>query len=683
MSFRRWQIAKSDKALSQSIAQRFDIDGFTAHLLSSRGFVTDNQIVDMLGIDEDFAEFIDPFAIIDMEKAVSRIRRAIEQFESIAVYGDYDVDGVTSTAILYAYLESVGANVTYYIPDREREGYGMNCAAVDRLHENGVSLIITVDNGITAIEPIAHANEFGMEVVVTDHHMEGDTLPDAVAIVNPHRKECECPFKEYAGVGVAFKLLCALEGDSMAVLENCGDLVALGTIADVVSLTGENRRLVWLGLQMLQNTERIGLKALMEIAGLSDKTVTSSSVAFVIAPRINAAGRLGNAERAVKLLITDDEEEAVAIASQLNSENKERQTIEQVISRDFAEMLVKNPALLYDRVLVIAGEGWNRGVTGIFASRLCERYGKPCIVISYDGDNAKGSGRSIEGFSLYHAIASCSDLLTGFGGHTLAAGLSLTTGNIDAFRQAINDYAAREFPVMPSPVLKIDCQLPPAMMTLDLCHAAERLEPFGADNPTPVVAVMGLRITDIYGAGGGKHQKITMERGGATLTAMKFSTPSEDFPFRIGDVVDIAATLDKSIFRERESLTVVIRDMRLSETHFDEISNGRRIFEKCMRGEALTSEETEALRPTRADTAEIYRAVAKGYHGSADVLACRMKRAGIGFGKLLMTLAILSEGGLLHCEDDGFILKISPVQRSDKAALEDTPAARRIGYRNV
>ncbi len=685
VSFRRWQIANSDKALSKTIAQRFEIDGFAAHLLSSRGFVTDNEIADMLGIDDDFAEFIDPFTIIDMEKAVERIRRAIESFESIAVYGDYDVDGVTSTALLYSYLESVGANVTYYIPDREREGYGMNCAAVDKLRESGVSLIVTVDNGITAIEPVAHAKELGMEVVVTDHHMAGESLPDAVAVVNPHRSDSRCPFVEYAGVGVAFKLVCALEGDAMAVLENCGDLVALGTIADVVSLTGENRRLVRLGLRMMQNSERIGLKTLMELAGLGNKAVTSTNVAFVIAPRINAAGRLGSAERAVRLLISEDEEEAAAIAEQLNDENRERQAIEQIIARDFVELLAREPSLLYDRVLVIAGEKWNRGVTGIFASRICERYGKPCIVISYDGEDAKGSGRSVEGFSLYNAIAACSDHLTGYGGHTLAAGLSLKADKIEDFRRAINDYAAHEFPQMPAPVLKIDCQLPPSKITLELCRAQELLEPFGADNPTPLVAVMRLRIVDIFGAGGGKHQKVTMERGGTVISAMKFSTLSEDFPFQIGDVVDIAVTLDKTIYREKESLTVVIRDMRLSETHFDEIHEGRQLFEKLMRDEAMDAEELALLRPTRGDVGAVYRTAAKGYRGGADVLGCRMKRGGIGFGKLLTALQLLTEGGLLTSENDGFVLRLTAVQPNEdgkKIDLEQTPTAGRVGYIN-
>lgn len=687
MSFRRWQIAKSDKALSQGIAQRFGINGFTAHLLSSRGFSSDEEVSDMLGIDDDFAEFIDPFTIIDMEKAVERIRRAVESFESIAVYGDYDVDGVTSTAILYSYLESVGANVTYYIPNREGEGYGLNCGAIDRLHDNGVSLIITVDNGIAAVEQVDYANSLGMEVVITDHHCEGERIPDAVAVVNPHRHESQCPFVEYAGVGVAFKLICALEGgDSMAVFENCGDLVALGTVADVVSLTGENRRLVRLGLPLIHNTERIGLKTLMEMAGMAEKNVTSTGIAFIIAPRINAAGRLGSAERAVRLLISEDEEEAVEIAEQLTNENKERQVIEQMISRDFTEMLDKNPSMIYDRVLVIAGENWNRGVMGIFASRVCERYGKPCIIISYEGGEAKGSGRSIEGFSLYDAIADCSEWLTGFGGHTLAAGLSLKTENIDSFRRAINEYAARKFPQMPAPVLKIDCQLPPSMITLDLCDAAELIEPFGADNPTPQVAVMGLKITDIYGAGGGRHQKITMERGGAAISAMKFSTLNEDFPFQVGDVVDIAVTLDKTIFRERESLTVVVRDIRLSETHFDEINDGRRLYEKLMRGEELSGGELDALRPTRAEVGSIYRTAAKGYRGGADVLGCRMKRAGIGFGKLLTALQILTEGSLLHCEDDGFVVRIRAVEHNaqgGKIALENTPTALRVGYTNL
>ena len=281
MSFRRWQIAKSDKMLSRSVAQRFGIDGFAAHLLTSRGFCSDEQISDMLGLDDDTAEFLDPFGIIDMDKAVSRIRKAIDGFERIAVYGDYDVDGVTSTALLYSYLESVGANVMYYIPDREGEGYGLNCQAVDLLHEMNIDLIITVDNGISAVKEVEHANSLGMDVVITDHHQEGEILPPAAAVVNPHRKDSRCRFKEYAGVGVAFKLVCAIEGDSMAVMENCGDLVALGTVADVVSLTGENRRLVRLGLRQLQSSCRPGLSALIDMAGCA----TSLAICLLISAR--------------------------------------------------------------------------------------------------------------------------------------------------------------------------------------------------------------------------------------------------------------------------------------------------------------------------------------------------------------------------------------------------------------
>lgn len=686
MSFRRWCIAKSDKQLSRSIAQRFGIDGFTAHLLSSRGFCSDAEISDMLGIEDDCAEFIDPFSIIDMDKAVKRVRTAIDNFEKIAVYGDYDVDGVTSTSIVYSYLESNDANVTFYIPDREGEGYGLNCAAIDKLNEQGVKLIITVDNGISAIDEVDYANSLGIDVVITDHHCEGEQIPNAVAVVNPHRHESKCPFTEYAGVGVAFKFLCALEGDSMAIVENCGDLVALGTIADVVSLTGENRRLVRIGLDMIQNSERIGLKVLMEMAGLANKNITSSSVAFIIAPRINAAGRLGSAERAVRLLLSEDEDEAIEIAQQLTNENKERQAIEQIISREAAELMKKNPEWLYDRVLVIAGDGWNRGVMGIFASRMCERYGKPCIIISYEGDSAKGSGRSIEGFSLYDAISACSELLTGFGGHTLAAGLSLNTENIDDFRSAINEYAARQFPRMPAPILNIDCQLPPSMITLELHGAAELLEPFGTDNPTPVIAVMGLKITNIFGAAGGKHQKITMERDGHIISAMKFSTATEDFPFNVGDMVDIAVTLDKTIFRERESLTAVIRDMRLSETHFEEISRGRHIYESLMRGEQLSDEEMTILRPSRGEVGAIYRTAVKGYRGGEDVLSCRMKHMGISHAKLLTSLQILKEGGLIEYEDDGMMIKISPapnISSNEKIALENTRTAILAGYSNT
>ena len=685
MSFRRWRIAESDKTLSRRVAQRFGIEGFAAHLLTSRGFCSDEMISDMLGLHDDTAEFIDPFEIIDMEKAVDRIRRAIDSEEKIAVYGDYDVDGVTATALLYSYLESVGGNAVYYIPDREGEGYGLNCGAVDALHEMNIDLIVTVDNGISAVNEVAHANSLGIDVVITDHHQEGDALPDAVAVVDPHRKDCVCRFREYAGVGVAFKLVCALEGDSFTVIENFGDLVALGTVADVVSLTGENRRLVRIGLQYLQESCRPGLSTLIELAGFSGRQIFASSVAFIIAPRLNAAGRLGKASHAVQLLITEDDEEATALAGELTAKNRERQAIEQIIDREVSEMLEKDRSVLYDRVIVIAGEKWNGGVIGIFASRICERYGKPCFIISYDGDRAKGSGRSIEGFSLYDAISACSEQLTGFGGHTLAAGINLRTENIDAFRRAINEYAREKYPVMPSPELLIDCQLPPSAVNLQLYEASQLLEPFGADNPTPMIAVMGLKLTDIYGAGGGKHQRLTLERGGTVLTAMKFVTCDEDFPFRVGDVVDIAVTLDKSTYRGKDSLTLVVRDIRLSETHFDEINGDKLLFEKMMRGESLTEQERMELRPTRSVLGTVYRAACQGYSGESEVLGCRMKRVGVRYGALLTSLQILSEGGLVDFADDGTIIFVEATERgaeSGKISPEKTPTAMRVGYIN-
>ena len=367
-----------------------------------------------------------------------------------------------------------------------------------------------------------------------------------------------------------------------------------------MSLTGENRRLVRLGLRQLQNSGRPGLRSLIDMAGLTGKTITSTSIAFVIAPRLNAAGRLGKASHAVKLLITEDDDEAFTYADELTAKNKERQAIEQIINREVSEMLEKDSSVIFDRVIVIAGEKWNGGVIGIFASKICERYGKPCIIISYDGDTAKGSGRSIEGFSLYEAISACSEQLIGFGGHTLAAGINLKTENIDSFRKAINEYASHKFPLMPSPELNIDCQLPPSAVTMQFCEASQLLEPFGADNPTPLIAVMGLMLTDIYGAGGGKHQRLTLTRGESVITAMKFSTCDEDFPFKVGDVVDIAITLDKSTYRGRDSLTLIVRDIRLSETHFDELNRGKQLFEKMMRGEPLSDEEIIELRPTRS-----------------------------------------------------------------------------------
>lgn len=436
-----WSVAQLNKEAAQSLAKDFSLPPVAAMLLQIRGVEQPEEVMQFLGDDADFS---DPFLMADMDKAVARIEKAIEGFEKICVYGDYDADGVTSTALLYSYLEGRGADVSYYIPSREAEGYGMNMAAVEKMREQGVQLIITVDNGISAADEIAYANTLGIDTVVTDHHKPPETLPDACALVDPHRADCESPCKELCGVGVAFKLVMALEDGDLDIdglLFQYADLAALGTIGDVVPLTGENRIFVKCGLSLLRDSSREGICAMLEDAAITPSKLSAGKVAFTLVPRINACGRLALSQKSVQLLLTNDKELAQETAQELGRDNAERQQIERDILKTIEEELTRSPAIRRDRVIVVDGEGWHPGVIGIVAARIKELYGKPALVLSRDGDTAKGSGRSIKGFSLIDAVSACSEYLAYFGGHPMAAGLTMPSGQIGAFRAAINEYA--------------------------------------------------------------------------------------------------------------------------------------------------------------------------------------------------------------------------------------------------
>ena len=430
LSRKKWIVGECDKDIAASISENCGVDPIAAFLLCARGMTEEFEVESFLYDDE----LIDPFSLPDMEKAVGRILRAISDDEKITIYGDYDADGVTATSVLYLYLtHHQKANVDFYIPDRLLEGYGMNTAAVEKLKENGTSLIITVDNGISSVDEIAYAKELGIDVVVTDHHRVGDVLPDAVAVVDPHREDSFCEFSEWAGVGVAFKLISAIDGNmGYELLEEFGDVIALGTVADIVPLKGENRIIVRAGINAFNNAQanktlRYGINELAEISAVRDK-IDSSVLAYRLAPRLNAAGRMDSADKAVRLLTSINIDDAGKYISGIAMNNTERHEIESEITEAAIRNIESDIRIKYSRVIVVDGRDWHHGVIGIVASRLVEKYGRPCIVISDNGQLAKGSGRSIEGFSLYDALAYCSDSLVQFGGHTLAAGMSLESG---------------------------------------------------------------------------------------------------------------------------------------------------------------------------------------------------------------------------------------------------------------
>lgn len=675
MGYKKWMIPQTDKQLANRLAEECGIDPLVALIACSRGMCDPVEIDEFLSDDLLLAS---PFELIDMDKAVARIRAAIENFEKIAIYGDYDCDGVTSTALLYSYLSGRAANVIFYIPDRADEGYGMNSDSVEKLKSMEISLIITVDNGISAAEEIDYARSLGIDVVVTDHHLPGGSLPEASAVVDPHRSDCPSEFKNLAGVGVAFKLICALEQASCEeMLPHFADLVALGTIADVMPLVGENRALVKAGLQKIAEEPRIGISALIEASGLQNKKIGSGSVSFMLAPRINAAGRMGRAERAVRLLLEEDYGEALEIAGEISGENSLRQQIEQQIVAEACAQ-IEAEGYAFDRVIVVAGENWHHGIVGIAASRLAERYGRPCIVLSVQGESAVGSGRSISGFSLFDAIKSAEHLLTRYGGHELAAGLTLQADLIPQFRKAIGEFAACQYPDMPFPQIKLDCKLNPAALSVDLAASLSSLTPYGSGNPTPMFGLFGMKIEKCIPLSGGKHLKLYLSRGSCVIQALMFGTAPEDFLFAEGDMVDAAVILEINLYQNEPCLSVQIRDIRLSgldeETFFRQI----RFYEAFRRGE-LTAELAPAVTPGRGDMALVYRYAqsCRGHTVDLEQMVNRLCRKS-SYGKIRVAVDVLQEMGILTVSETASKTLLSVNELDNKVNLEDSGILQRL-----
>lgn len=673
MILRKWEVRPLDKERAAAFAQTYGVPFFLAMLMNIRGLDDAAHLREFLGEGEPLS---DPFLLKDMDKAAARITRAVDNMEKIAVYGDYDADGVTSTAMLYSYLETRGADVIFYIPQREGEGYGMNMGAVEYLKEQGVSLIVTVDNGISSVQEVARANELGIDVVVTDHHRPQEILPDAVAVVDAYRPDDTSPYKHFSGVGIAFKLLMALEdgaGDVEDLLEAYSDLAAIGTIGDIVPLTGENRTLIRAGLERLSQSDRPGVQALLENAGIAGKALTSTNVAFTLVPRINATGRMGAPERAVRLLISGYEEEAEVLSEEICADNEERRRVEaEIAEAAFADIEAKG--YMKDRVVVVDGENWHHGVIGIVASRVTERCGKPCMIISRGETEAKGSGRSIEGFSLFEAICACGDLLIKFGGHPMAAGITLKPENIEAFRKRINQYAAEHFPQMPTQTVTLDCKLNPAALSVSMAQSLTQLEPFGNGNPQPVFGLFNMELSNVTPVGGGGHLRLTLEKNGAVITAMRFNTKPEALPYHIGDKIDLAVQLEAREFRGQPSLTVIVRDMKFAAFDTEKNIASLASFEKWQRGEVLSAEDKNRLYPDRACLAAIYRAL-RTVNGKETDQVRFVSQFGkdMTLGLFKTALLVFEERGLVHSEiaDDTFTAAL--IETSGKTDITRSP----------
>lgn len=671
MLVRRWNVAPLDTDLAAELSELCEISPFLSLLLTARGLETPEQIYAFLAGQEDE---VDPFDFADMHEAVARIREALEKKQRILVYGDYDVDGITATALLYTYLRDKGADVLYRLPNRE-EGYGLHAQALEWAAQQGVQLLVTVDTGVTAGEEVALAAKLGIDVVITDHHQPPTILPSAAAVVNPNRADCPSPCKEFAGVGVAFMLACALEGDGERVLAEYGDLLTLGTLADVIPLTGFNRDLMRRGLQLLNESTRPGIAALRELAGQGDKTMTATSLVFTLVPRLNAPGRMETPDVALQLLLAQNAREATALAEQLQALNARRQEICNQVSAEADACLAAHPDWLYHRVLVVDGENWHGGVLGIVAARLSERYGKPVVVLSKQADGtAHGSGRSLKGFNLYEALCGCESLLTRFGGHELAAGVTLPCASIADFRRMINDYAAAHCPCMPVPALDVAVRLRPDQINAEKLPLLDFLEPVGAGNPAPLFGLYRMRLDNITALSGGKHIRLSLSRDGVRVNAVRFQLPPEEFPIPCGSIVNCVVSLERNEYKGIVSVSIRIRDIGYADTERETLIDSIRTFENVMRREGRVA---DAL-PSREQLAHLYSLLkACGrWCGTLEQMhhaVCQNGRLSMTPIQVLVALQIWREAGLLEWQDSGerFSVCLCPV--TEKMDLTHMP----------
>ncbi len=710
---KRWVIknpnTEDSRRLVREMVSHLSIHPVIAQLLLNRGCKTPDEARAFITLEKEM--LCDPFLLADIRPAVKRILAAIKSNERIVVYGDYDVDGVTAVCTLYLYLREKGANVHYHIPNRTGEGYGVSCAAVQRIAEEGTALIITVDNGITAAEEVCYAKDLGVDFVVTDHHECRSELPDAVAVVNPHRFDCPYPFKDLAGVGVVFKLICALEetltGDArLSCVERLcnayADLVAIGTIADVMPIVGENKLIVRYGLEMIADTKRLGLRALMEAAatgkdgkkGKPVTKITSSYIGYTLAPRINAAGRIRSASRAVELFLSEKEEDAALIARELCDVNRERQEEENLIMQEAYAKIEEGYDFEKDPVIVLDADTWHHGVIGIVASRITEKYGLPSILISFEGndtdgegnDIGKGSGRSVKGMNLVDALVHCQDYLVKFGGHELAAGLSVTRENLPAFKKAICAYAREKLASEDTvPTAEADCGIRMSDATMELAEDLSLLEPYGTGNPVPVFEIRDLTVLEMSPVGAGKHTRFLFGDGKTQISAIFFGRNSLSLNLFVGDRVDILANLDINEWNGRRTLQLNVRDVHLSDSVFIEEKEQREHFDRIWAGEAIDA--SEGLVPTREEFAAVYSLVRRSVRNGCDSLSHRALLArlaaeptlSIGYIKLKFIIRVFQELNLLGIEetsDEQYTFRIQFPER--KTELDKSNILRKL-----
>ena len=659
MKKKDWKIPYTRPCVSRELSE-LGLTPLLCQVLALRAVETAAQAKALLYGGEEC--LYDPMLILGMDSARERVLRAIRQGETVAVYGDYDVDGITSTCLLTDYLRGKGLTCHTYIPDRNEEGYGLNCGALDALKDKGITLVITVDCGITAVEEAAYAKSIGVDMVITDHHeCRPDALPEACGLIDCKREGDSYPNPNLAGVGMALKLVCACEGDTAAMLDRYADLVAVGTIADVMPLTDENRYLVRLGLQQIVRRPRPGIAAMLRESAIDPARLTASTVGFTLAPRLNAAGRLGQAGTAAKLILTKDKDAAAALAHELCELNRQRQSIENEIWKEANAMLQGQAP---DGPIVLASDHWHQGVIGIAASRLAEQYSLPAIIVYLNDEVGKGSCRSYGGFNLFEALSACSDTLIGFGGHALAAGLNIRRDRLDDFRAALTAYYRAH---KPDSVPEVQCDLlitDPAMLSLENVRSLDLLEPYGNANPKPVMCLSGARLESLSEVGGGRHLRMRVGFHGSSFESIFFSHNAAEVGVHEGELIDIAFTPQINEYRGNTSVQLVASAVRAHD--------GAALCGALLAGDRAVEWAAAPYCPDRADFVRVWRAMPTYFSVGADTEAVLAQcPPAMAPETYCLCLKVLQEAGLLKGENDA-IFSARCASISGKADLEAT-----------
>lgn len=680
MKFEKWNLPVSPP--SPEALEQAGYPHLLSCVLAAHGITDEAQADAFLKIEEHLP--YSPLLMADMDRAVCRIRQAIDSGEHIAVFGDYDVDGITATVIAVDYLLSCGAEVSHYIPRRIEDGYGLSKDAIATLHSRGVKLIVTVDCGITGVEEVDYAASLGIDVVVTDHHECKDKLPRAVAVVNPHRSDCTYPFKHLAGCGVALKLVLALGGEVQedALLSRYCTLAAIGTVADVMLMTGENRAIVARGLAGINRPEFIGLQALLKEAGLSEREVTSVQIGFVLSPRLNAAGRMGEADKAADLLLSRDPIQAAHLAQELCELNRLRQNVEQEIYAQTLEMIVRLPDD-ERHALVLADAQWHQGVVGIVASRLSEKFACPSFMIHLSGETGKGSCRSWGGFNLFAALEECSDLLLGFGGHELAAGFTIEADQIPAFRRRMNECVMRYRHGQPAvSALDVDVILrQPTKITLQEIDSLRRLEPYGSGNSRPLFCLLGATLERVQNVGQNRHLKVRISKGNTHLEGIFFSATAEQCGCEAGSRIDIAFYLQINEFRGIRSAQMQVVDLRPSLQCSAREEESLQLLHRLTDGETLPPKDALRLLPSRQQCVAAWRLLEHELSGAEldthYLPFLRRIAAGMPgtepFLRACFCMALFAERGLVQKKICGDSLHLQLCSLQEKVDLKRSP----------